>query len=187
MSKLYFHYGAMGSSKSLQLMAAAYNYTERGLNPLLLTFAGDNRFGVGKIASRAGLEMPALVYNNETDMEHGLNYDDVDAIFVDEAQFLNQRQVEELHSVTINLGIPVLCYGLRTDFLGNLFEGSSALLAHAETIKEIKTICSCGKKATHNLRYSNGEVCTKGDVVQIGDAEYKSVCFSCFRKEHLRT
>ena len=103
-----------------------------------------------------------------------------DAIFVDEAQFLSERQVKQLHDIAVTWSIPVLTYGLRSDFLGRLFEGSAALMAHAETLVEIKTICECGKKATHVRRYKDGIVCTSGDVVQIGDLEYKPLCYKCF-------
>lgn len=182
MAKLYFRYSTMGAGKSLQLMAAAHNYIDRGMNPLIINFAGDTRFGEGKVASRTGLEMPALLFNSDTDLEHGISYDGVDAIFIDEAQFLNQRQVEELHSVATNRSIPVLCYGLRTDFLGRLFEGSAALMAHAETLEEIKTICNCGSKATHVRRFKDGVCQSSGDIIQIGDLEYKPMCYKCFVK-----
>ncbi|MGL4999117.1 MAG: thymidine kinase, partial [Cetobacterium sp.] len=165
MAKLYFRYGTMGSSKSLQLMAAAYNYIERGMYPMLITFAGDIRSGEGTIASRAGLEMKALTFNSDTDFLCGLSYQDVDAIFIDECQFLSAAQIEELHQIAVDHNIPVLCYGLRTDFLGRLFEGSAALMAHAETIEEIKTICDCGSKATHVRRFKEGVVCTDGQTV----------------------
>lgn len=184
-SKLYFRYSTMGAGKSLQLMAAAHNYIERGMNPLLITFEGDTRSGVGVIKSRIGIEMKALTFNDKTDLEHGIGYGDIDAIFVDEAQFLNERQVEELHRVAAYRGIPVLCYGLRTDFLGRLFEGSKALMAHAETLEELKTICNCGRKATHVRRFKDGVVQLVGEVIQIGDIEYKPLCYKCF--ENLRT
>lgn len=175
----------MGAGKSLQLMAAAHNYIERGMYPMLITFAGDTRSGEGTIASRAGLEMKALTFNSGTDFLCGLSYQDVDAIFVDECQFLNEQQVEELHQVAIDYNIPIMCYGLRTDFLGRLFEGSAALMAHAETIEEVKTICQCGSKATHVRRYENNVVQTSGSVLQIGDSEYKSLCYKCFFNEGL--
>lgn len=180
MSKLYFRYSTMGAGKSLQLIAAAHNYIERGMYPMLITFAGDTRSGEGVIASRTGLSMPALTFNSDTDLLCGLSYEGVNAIFIDECQFLNERQVEELHQIAIDYSIPVLCYGLRTDFLGRLFEGSMALMAHAETIEELKTICDCGRKATHVRRYEQGVVQTEGEVLQIGDAEYKPMCYKCF-------
>lgn len=181
-AKLYFRYGSMNSGKTAMLLAAAHNYIERGMYPMLLTYAGDHRFGVGKISSRLGVSKPSMVFDNNTDLEYGITYDDVNAIFVDEAQFLTAQQVEELHRVAIRKSIPVLCYGLRTDFRGKLFVGSAALMAHAETLEEIKTVCDCGKKATHVLRFKNGVPEKDGDVVQIGDLEYKSVCYSCFTK-----
>ena len=175
MSKLYFRYGAMNCGKSMHLLAAAHNYLEIGKNPLLWTFAGDYRFGVGQITTRIGVSKPAFVYDKDTDMKYGVSYDDIDAIFVDEAQFLTPTQVKELHEVAIHLNVPVLCYGLRVDFLGRLFEGSQALFAHAETVEEIKTVCECGKKATHVGRYEDGHICTSGETVQIGSSEYKSM------------
>lgn len=183
MSKLYFRYSTMGAGKSAQLLIAAHNYLERGMYPLLLTYEGDTRSGLGCIKSRIGLEMKALTFNNDTDLEHGITYEGVDSIFVDESQFLNERQVCELHNVATKLNIPVLCYGLRTDFLGRLFSGSAALMAHAESIEELKTICQCGSKATHARRYKDGIVQTSGDIVQIGDIEYKPMCYKCFCEE----
>lgn len=181
MSKLYFRYSTMGAGKSLQLMAAAHNYLERGMNPLILNFREDVRYGAGIVASRTGLQMPAQPFDSNTVFIRDLELDPKpDAIFVDESQFLTEKQVEQLHDLSANWSIPVLCYGLRTDFLGRLFEGSKALMAHAETIEEIKTICECGNKATHVRRYKDGIVCTAGEVVQIGDVEYKPLCYRCF-------
>lgn len=182
MSKLYFRYSTMGAGKSAQLLTAAHNYKERGMFPMLFTFEGDTRSGIGVIKSRIGIEMKAFTFNRDTDMEDGFGFDGVDAIFVDESQFLTTQQVEELHRVAANRGIPVLCYGLRTDFLGRLFEGSMALMAHAEAIEELKTICECGRKATHVRRFKDGVVQLSGEVIQIGDLEYRPLCYSCFEK-----
>lgn len=184
MSKLYFRYSTMGAGKSAQLLIAAHNYVERGMRPLLYNFAGDTRFGEGVIASRTGMKMESLCFHKGTDFlfsveDEFLMGHDVDAILVDEAQFLTTEQVEDLHEIAL-AGIPVLCYGLRTDFLGNLFEGSQALMAHAETLEELKTICGCGRKATHVRRYVDGKVANEGAQVQIGDAEYKPLCYRCF-------
>ncbi|MGL5012766.1 MAG: thymidine kinase [Bacteroidales bacterium] len=180
MSKLYYRYGTMCCGKSAQLLIAAHNYLERGMQPMLFTFEGDVRSGVGVIKSRIGIEMKALTFNSETNMEDGFGFEGVDAVFIDEAQFLTAQQVEELHRVAINRGIPVLCYGLRTDFLGRLFTGSMALMAHAEAIEELKTICDCGNKATHVRRFKDGVVQLTGETIQIGDLEYKSMCYKCF-------
>lgn len=187
MSKLYFRYSTMGAGKSLQLIAAAHNYLERNMGVMLFNFRGDNRFGENKIASRTGLQMESIPFDNSTNFKAGI--DDVlargqkpDAIFIDEAQFLTEDQVKDLHDISVDRSIPILAYGLRTDFLGRLFEGSKALMAHAETIEELKTICYCGKKATHVLRFSEGKVCKEGNVVQIGDVEYTSVCYPCFKR-----
>ena len=182
MSKLYFHYSTMGAGKSLQLMAAAHNYIERNMKPLLFNFSGDERYGKGVVASRTGIQMEAELFDADTNFIWVMKQIDSkpDAIFVDEAQFLSERQVKQLHDIAVTWSIPVLTYGLRSDFLGRLFEGSAALMAHAETLVEIKTICECGKKATHVRRYKDGVVCTAGEVVQIGDIEYKPLCYKCF-------
>ena len=190
MAKLYFRYSTMGAGKSLQLMAAAHNYNERGMAPLILNYKGDTRYGDGKVASRTGLQMDAELFSEETHFIRDFDALNTwqkkpDAIFIDEAQFLTGQQVEQLHDIATHWSIPVLCYGLRTDFLGRLFEGSYALMAHAETIEEIKTICDCGCKATHVRRYKEGVVQTTGDVIQIGDLEYKPMCYSCFRAEDI--
>lgn len=187
MSKLYFRYSTMGAGKSLQLIAAAHNYLERNMGVMLFNFKGDNRFGENKIASRTGLQMDSIPFDNSTNFKTGI--EDLlnrgqkpDAIFVDEAQFLTEDQVKDLHDISVDRSIPVLTYGLRTDFLGRLFEGSKALMSHAESIEELKTVCYCGKKATHVLRFSEGKVCKDGDVVQIGSEEYTSVCYPCFKR-----
>lgn len=181
MAKLYFRYGAMGSGKSAALLIAAHNYTERGMNVKIFNYKLDKRFGEGA-ASRTGLSAESIPFDGETPFLDQIleDKDKISAIFVDEAQFLEPWQVALLHQVATNLKIPVLCYGLRTDFKGNLFPGSAALMAHAETIEELKTICHCGRKATHNARFVNGKQVHEGEQVQIGDAEYKSVCYKCF-------
>lgn len=185
-AKLYFRYGAMGSGKSAALLVAAYNYKERGMNVKIFNYRLDRRFGEGTVASRIGLASDSHPYDNEVTPFYDAIIDDhkkVDAIFVDEAQFLTTNQVQLLHHISANLNIPVMCYGLRTDFMGNLFEGSAALMAHAESLEELKTICHCGKKATHVARFQDGVKQSTGDQVQIGDTEYKSMCYKCFIKE----
>lgn len=178
MSKLYFRYGAMNAAKSALLLAAAHNYEELGMIPVLFNFHMDARMGKGVIASRLGVQKPSSPFNRDTCFK-GLK---ADAIFVDEAQFLTKQQVEDLHTVAIN-GTPVLCYGLRSDFRGELFEGSAALLAHAESIEELKTVCKCGNKATHVARYVDGQRVIDGDQVVIGDTNYKSMCYKCWMNE----
>ena len=152
MSKLYFYYSSMNAGKTTSLLQSSYNYIERGMNTILFTAAIDNRFGMGKIKSRIGLEAEANIYGKNDNLFEIVDRENrkekIDCVLVDEAQFLNGDQVFQLTEVPDQLNIPVLAYGLRTDFLGNLFEGSRALLAWADELKELKTICFCGKKAT---------------------------------------
>lgn len=187
MAKLYFYYSAMNAGKSTNLLQAAYNYQERGLRPLLLTPQLDTRIGVGRIGSRIGLESEAIAFSQTDSLldicreEHAVS--DVSCVFVDEAQFLMRRQVFELGEVADTLGIPVLTYGLRTDFQGNLFEGSQHLLAWADVLTEIKTICHCGAKATMVLRIdSDGKPIRGGEQIKVGGNEaYVSVCRHHFK------
>ncbi|MDY3280647.1 MAG: thymidine kinase, partial [Eubacteriales bacterium] len=146
MAKLYFRYGAMGSSKTANAVMVQYNYQERGQKALMLKPRLDNRDGERVVGSRAGLHA-ACSYMEEIDQ---LPLRDYDCVIVDEAQFLKKAQVERLVEIVDQMNIPVICYGLRTDFQGNLFEGSQWLLAWADTIEEVKTVCWCGKKATCN-------------------------------------
>ena len=187
MSKLYFRHGTMGAGKSAHLIIAAHNYIDRGMYPMLFTYNGDNRFGgSGTIASRTGMKMSARTFEYDDNFCNMLRMKQIelgklpDAIFVDEAQFLTTEQVEQLHGIAANWGIPVLCYGLRVDFLGRLFEGSAALFSHAEDWEEMKTICRCGKKATHVARFVDGVKQTEGQTIQIGDSEYESMCYTCY-------
>ncbi|MEZ6041225.1 MAG: thymidine kinase, partial [Planctomycetaceae bacterium] len=182
MAKVYFYYSAMNAGKSTALLQAAYNYQERGMRPLLLTPQLDTRFGAGRIASRIGLQSEAVTFN-QTDslleiarLQH--QAESLACVFVDEAQFLTRRQVFELGEIADRIGIPVLAYGLRTDFQGNLFEGSQYLLAWADVLSEIKTICHCGRKATMVLRIdSEGKPLRAGNQIKVGGNEsYVSVC-----------
>ena len=191
MAKLYFNYSSMNAGKSTVLLQAAYNYEERGMNALLLIAAFDDRGGKGRIASRIGLAADADVFTSEDDVydhvtrAHGRT--PVDAVFVDEAQFLTEDQVWQLAHVTDRLRIPVLCFGLRTDFQGKLFPGSAALLALADNLKEIKTICWCGRKATMVARLDgNGRILEEGDQVVIGGNEtYVSLCRNHWSRREL--
>lgn len=188
MAKLYFYYSAMNAGKSTSLLQAAYNYQERGLRPLLLTPKLDFRDGSGFIASRIGLKSEAISFTDSDSLleicqaEHQIA--DVACVFVDEAQFLNRRQVHDLGSVADQLNIPVLAYGLRTDFQGNLFEGSQYLLAWSDVLSEIKTICHCGAKATMVLRIdSEGHPIRSGEQIKVGGNEsYVSVCRRHFKE-----
>ncbi|SFZ82299.1 thymidine kinase [Devosia enhydra] len=182
MAKLYFSYAAMNAGKSTLLLQAAYNYRERGMQTLLLTAALDDRAGKGVIASRLGLSETADLFNATDDLfakvEALLKSGPLHCILVDEAQFLTADQVWQLARVADRLGVPVMCYGLRTDFQGRLFPGSSELLAIADSLREIRTICECGAKATMVVRLNaQGAVITEGDQVDIGGNErYLSLC-----------
>lgn len=176
MAKLYFRYGAMGSSKTANALMVHYNYWERGKNALLLKPAIDVRDGVNRIKSRCGLE-------NECVLFHELDLDAVkagkyDCLIVDEAQFLTKDEVELLCSIVDDWEVPVICYGLKTDFQGNFFEGSQWLLARADTIEEVKTICWCGRKATCNARLDGkGGITKEGEQVVLGaNDKYIGLC-----------
>ena len=173
MSKLYFRYGAMGSSKTANAIMVQYNYAERGQRALLVKPQLENRDGERIIASRSGLSAPCHFVEELS----SLDLTGVACIIVDEAQFLTKGQVEYLVEIVDQKSIPVICYGLRADFQGNLFEGSHWLLAWADTIEEIKTVCWCGRKATYNARISNGKVVKTGAQIQLGGNEsYVALC-----------
>lgn len=181
MAKLYFSYAAMNAGKSTLLLQAAYNYRERGMSVLLLTSSLYAQSDDGHISSRIGIGADATLYSKTTDLfetisEH-IAKGRLDAIFVDEAQFLTKEQVWQLARIADHLSIPVLTYGLRTDFKGDLFEGSSALLAIADNLREIRTICECGRKAIMVIRLDQeGNALTEGDQVSIEKATYLSLC-----------
>lgn len=184
MAKLYFIYGAMGCGKTIDLLKTAYNYEERGQNVLLFTAARDNRAGVGKIKTRVGLERDAIPITDDMNIyEYVIKYPKkIDCILVDEINFLKKKHIDDLSDIVDFLDIPVMCYGLRTDFLTNTFEGSKRLLEIADSIQEMKTICECGKKAIINMRISDGKVVTEGKQIFVGGNEsYKSVCRRCYK------
>ena len=182
MAKLYFYYSTMNAGKSTILLQAAYNYRERGMEPYLITAKLDNRAGFSKIVSRIGIEQKAELFDSEDDLFFKINEilkeKNINCILLDEAQFLSKKQVWQLARIVDDLNIPVLCYGLRVDFQGELFPGSLVLLSIADEMKEIKTICHCGKKATMVARLDNaGNVITKGEQIKIGGNEsYISLC-----------
>lgn len=182
MAKLYFHYSTMNAGKSTALLQAAHNYREHGMVPFLLTAAFDSRAGRGQIASRIGMSAEAQTYAPETDLFAALaerkEAGPVHCVFVDEAQFLTETQVWQLARAVDDLGLPVMCYGLRVDFRGRLFPGSAALLALADEMREVRTICHCGKKATMVARLdADGRAVREGAQVQIGGNEtYRSLC-----------
>lgn len=182
MAQLYFYYSAMNAGKSTTLLQSAFNYKERGMEPLIYTAAIDTRFGSGKVSSRIGLAADASLFSPESNLtdeiatKHAIK--NIDCVLIDEAQFLTKKQVEELCLVVDRLKIPVLCYGLRTDFLGELFVGAQYLLAWADKLIELKTVCHCGRKANMVLRTNEqGMPITQGEQVEIGGNDrYVSVC-----------
>jgi thymidine kinase len=181
MAKLYFSYAAMNAGKSTLLLQAAYNYRERGMEVLLLTSALYRDAADGQISSRIGIAAEATLYTSETDLfaliRDAKQSGRLDAIFVDEAQFLTKDQVWQLARVADHLGLPVLAYGLRTDFRGELFEGSAALLAIADSVREVRTICECGRKATMVVRLGpDGRALTEGEQISIEKTTYVSLC-----------
>ena len=190
MAKLYFRYGTMNCGKTTQLLQVAHNYEERDMNVLIFKPEIDTKGG-NKIVSRLGVERKVdyLISKDDnifTVVESYLLFQTIDCILVDEVQFLTPRQIEQLHVVAHTVNIPVICYGLRTDFRGFGFEGSNRLLQLADEIEELKTICDCGKKATMHIRKVNGEIIFDGEQVCIDDKaniEYISVCANCFYKE----
>ncbi len=182
MAKLYFHYSTMNAGKSTLLLQASYNYVERGMQTYLLTANFDDRAGTGKIGSRIGIGADADTFASKTDLfskiQERLNAGPCACVFIDEAQFLSADQVWELARAVDDLKVPVMCYGLRVDFQGKLFPGSAALLALADEMREIRTICHCGKKATMVVRQDeHGNVLKDGAQVQVGGNEtYVSLC-----------
>jgi thymidine kinase len=179
MAKLYFRYGTMDSAKSMNLLAVAHNYRKQGKKVLLLKPKLDDRFGSTKIASRSGLEAEAD-YMTSGDEEIPMSYfTDVDCVLADEAQFMSPTIIEQLRRVTYDPGIPVICYGLRTDFQTKLFPGSQRLMEMADRIEEVKVTCQhCQKKAVFNLRLVDGVAAIDGPQVQLGaDESYIPVCW----------
>lgn len=187
MAKLYFKFGAMGSSKTAQALITKFNYEERGMKVLLLKPAVDDREGAAVVRSRIGLEAPCILVDAETNLFkfYTDNYRDADVIIVDECQFLTESQVDELSAVVLEYNIPVLCFGLRTDFQTHFFPGSKRLLEIAESVTEIKSVCRCGQKATVNARFDDqGNVVFKGEQVMIGgNSRYEAMCYRCWLKK----
>ncbi|MBL8595076.1 MAG: thymidine kinase [Devosia sp.] len=181
MAKLYFSYSAMNAGKSTLLLQASYNYVERGMRTLLFTSSLYAEGDVGRITSRLGIAADAEMFNGEDDLFQRVNdhiqESKVDCVFVDEAQFLTADQVWQLARVADRLDVPVMCYGLRTDFQGKLFPGSSELLAIADELREVRTICFCGRKATMVVRRdTEGGALTEGNQVSIEKSVYVSLC-----------
>jgi thymidine kinase len=182
LSKLYFRYAAMNAGKSTALLQAAHNYEERGMRVRLFTAAHDDRTGLGRIGSRLGLQRPAETFGPDTEFLAEHIGADVACVLIDEAQFLSPAQVRQLHRLAHTARLPVLCYGLRSDFRGDGFPGAIALLTLADDLEEMKTICACGRKASMNLRIdAQGRRVSEGEQVLIGGNDrYRAVCPSCF-------
>jgi len=182
MAKLHFNYSTMNAGKSTVLLQAAHNYREMGMVPHLMTAKLDDRAGPARIASRIGIGQPAETFDTQTDMlaqlSARLEEGPLACVFVDEAQFLTEAQVWQLARAVDDLGVPVMCYGLRVDFRGQLFPGSATLLALADEMREVRTICHCGRKATMVVRRdAEGKALREGEQVQIGGNEtYQSLC-----------
>jgi|UniRef100_UPI00404B2BCF thymidine kinase len=187
MAKVYFYYSAMNAGKSTVLLQSSYNYQERGMRTLIFAPAIDDRAGLGRIKSRIGLEAPAEVLTDSDNLMERVQSEHekspVACVLIDETQFLTPAQVTQATDIADTLNIPVLCYGLRTDFQGNLFPGSAALLAVADDLIELKTICHCGRKATMNLRVGpDGKALHEGAQVEIGGNErYVPMCRQHFK------
>ena len=190
MAKLYFHYSTMNAGKTTGLLQAAFNYRERGMEVLLFTAALDDRFGEGRIASRIGLQSDAHLFNPEEDLfarVKGLSeVQEIACVFFDEAQFLSYDQVWQLAKVVDELKIPVMAYGIRTDFQGKLFPGCQALMAIADHLREVKTICFCGRKATMVVRTTEeGRAVTQGEQVEVGGNDrYIPLCRKHWREAY---
>ncbi len=192
MAKLYFYYSSMNAGKSTALLQSSYNYRERGMNTLVLAPLLDDRYGVGKVSSRIGLESEAINFSQEDDLlgivSNAIKDEPLHCVLIDEAQFLTKDQVFQLGEMTDKLNIPVLAYGLRTDFQGEPFEGSKYLLAWSDNLKELKAICDCGTKATMVIRLDEGgNVVTQGSQVEIGGNDrYVSMCRKHFKENFFK-
>ncbi len=190
MAKLYFNYSTMNAGKSTVLLQASHNYRERGMRTMLLTAKLDDRVSEGKIGSRIGLEAEADTFSPDQNLFNMVEARNargrLACVLVDEAQFLEEEQVWQLARVADDLKIPVMCYGLRTDFQGQLFPGSATLLAVADNLREVRTICWCGSKATMVVRLgADGGVQEEGDQIAIGDDIYVSLCRKHWRERRL--
>jgi len=191
MAKLYFNYSSMNAGKSTALLQANHNYLERGMKTKMFTFSGDNRYEENKIVSRIGISADANSFSEATDLFQNLIEDKelkkIKCVLIDEAQFLKKNQVAQLGKIVDELDIAVLAFGIRTDFQGELFEGSKYLLAWADNLKEIKTVCWCGRKATMVVRLdSKGNILSEGQQLEIGGNEkYLPLCRAHFNKKDL--
>ena len=191
MAKLYFYYSSMNAGKSTALLQSSYNYKERGMSTLVLAPDLDDRYGAGKVTSRIGIEAEAITFRPDDDLlkiiESRCADEPLNCVLIDEAQFLTKQQVFQLGEVTDNMNIPVLAYGLRTDFQGEPFEGSKYLLAWSDNLKELKAICHCGSKATMVIRLDeSGNAIREGSQIEIGGNDrYLSMCRKHFKENFL--
>ena len=191
MAKLYFNYSSMNAGKSTALLQANHNYLERGMKTKMFTFSGDNRYEKNRIVSRIGISAEALPFSKDTDLFLSLTEDkdqrEIKCVLIDEAQFLTKEQVAQLGRIVDELDTAVLAFGIRTDFQGELFEGSKYLLAWADNLKEIKTVCWCGRKATMVVRLDKeGNIVSQGEQLEIGGNEkYVPLCRAHFNKKKL--
>ena len=191
MAKLYFNYSSMNAGKSTALLQANHNYLERGMKTKMFTFSGDNRYEENRIVSRIGISADALPFSKDTDLFRSLIEDkdqkEIKCVLIDEAQFLTKEQVAQLGRIVDELDTAVLAFGIRTDFQGELFEGSKYLLAWADNLKEIKTVCWCGRKATMVVRLDKqGNIVIQGEQLEIGGNEkYVPLCRAHFNKKKL--
>ena len=191
MAKLYFNYSSMNAGKSTALLQANHNYLERGMKTKMFTFSGDNRYEENRIVSRIGISADALPFFEDTDLFQSLIEDkdqiEIKCVLIDEAQFLTKKQVAQLGKIADELDTAVLAFGIRTDFQGELFEGSKYLLAWADNLKEIKTVCWCGRKATMVVRLDKeGNIVSQGEQLEIGGNEkYVPLCRAHFNKKKL--
>ena len=191
MAKLYFNYSSMNAGKSTALLQANHNYLERGMKTKMFTFSGDNRYEENRIVSRIGISADALPFSEDTDLFQNLIEDkdqrEIKCVLIDEAQFLTKKQVVQLGRIVDELDTAVLAFGIRTDFQGELFEGSKYLLAWADNLKEIKTVCWCGRKATMVVRLDKkGTIVSQGEQLEIGGNEkYVPLCRAHFNKKKL--
>ncbi|HIG37501.1 MAG TPA: thymidine kinase [Oceanospirillaceae bacterium] len=189
MAQLYFYYSSMNAGKSTALLQSAYNYQERGMHPYILSAALDDRYGIGKVTSRIGLAADAQLFSSKDDLfgilDNQNHQQSIDCVLIDESQFLSKQQVKQLTQVVDHLNIPILCYGIRTDFRGELFPGSQYLLAWADKLVELKTVCHCGRKATMVVRTDeHGTVIKDGEQVVIGGNDrYQSLCRRHFSEQ----
>ncbi|QOL24919.1 thymidine kinase [Thalassotalea sp. LPB0316] len=187
MSKLYFYYSSMNAGKSTHLLQSSYNYQERGMNTIVYTAKIDDRFSEGQVSSRLGIHADAKLFDSQTNIYQEVSQSATEqqchCILIDEAQFLTKAQVRQLTDIVDSLGIPVLAYGIRTDFLGETFTGSAALLAWADKLVELKTICHCGKKAGFVTRLdAQGNAAIDGEQIEIGGNErYEALCRKHFK------